>query len=151
MKLTTINQVVEALLALDDYHESDTEIIANEATIYWKMFDICERKGIDKAMKYYLDTHNGEEYKEFRTEVEGPDISLCKNCWCMTKTIDGKCGKCGQDKNAPTKPKLLVWTHCLDFDLQCLEEDEVMHDAISELNDRTIKLKEELNELKENK
>lgn len=22
------------------------------------------------------------------------DISLCKSCWCMTHTVDGKCGKC---------------------------------------------------------
>ena len=25
-------------------------------------------------------------------------ISLCQSCNCMTKTIDGKCGKCGQSK-----------------------------------------------------
>ena len=25
-------------------------------------------------------------------------ISLCKNCWCMTHTINGKCGKCGANK-----------------------------------------------------
>jgi hypothetical protein len=25
-------------------------------------------------------------------------ISLCPNCNCMTKTIKGKCGKCGADK-----------------------------------------------------
>jgi hypothetical protein len=27
-------------------------------------------------------------------------LSLCKSCWCMTKTIDGKCGKCGKGKEA---------------------------------------------------
>ena len=26
------------------------------------------------------------------------DISLCKSCYCMTKTIKGKCGKCGARK-----------------------------------------------------
>ncbi len=29
------------------------------------------------------------------------ELTLCKNCWCETKTIDykiGKCGKCGQTK-----------------------------------------------------
>jgi hypothetical protein len=27
------------------------------------------------------------------------ELSLCKNgCWCMTKTIDSKCGKCGAPK-----------------------------------------------------
>lgn len=25
-------------------------------------------------------------------------ISLCKDCWCMTHTIGGKCGKCGARK-----------------------------------------------------
>ena len=25
-------------------------------------------------------------------------ISLCINCWCMTHTVDGKCGKCGARK-----------------------------------------------------
>ena len=25
-------------------------------------------------------------------------ISLCKNCWCMTHIINGKCGKCGAGK-----------------------------------------------------
>jgi hypothetical protein len=29
-------------------------------------------------------------------EIEG--ISLCKSCYCMTKTIHGKCGKCGEEK-----------------------------------------------------
>ncbi len=27
------------------------------------------------------------------------DISLCKSCYCMTKTIKGKCGKCKADKS----------------------------------------------------
>lgn len=22
------------------------------------------------------------------------EVSLCKNCYCMTHTINGKCGKC---------------------------------------------------------
>ncbi len=26
------------------------------------------------------------------------EISLCKGCGCMTKTVDGKCGKCGEEK-----------------------------------------------------
>ena len=26
------------------------------------------------------------------------EISLCKNCHCMTKTINNKCGKCGDIK-----------------------------------------------------
>ena len=27
------------------------------------------------------------------------DITLCKNCNCMTKTVSTKCGKCGESKN----------------------------------------------------
>lgn len=30
-------------------------------------------------------------------EAEG-EISLCKSCYCMTHTIDGKCGKCTASK-----------------------------------------------------
>jgi len=26
-------------------------------------------------------------------------ISLCRACWCLTKTRDGKCGKCGAPKD----------------------------------------------------
>ena len=32
-------------------------------------------------------------------EAELVDISICeKGCFCMTKTIKGKCGKCGAKK-----------------------------------------------------
>nr|DAY24876.1 MAG TPA: YopX protein [Caudoviricetes sp.] len=30
--------------------------------------------------------------------MEDDQISLCKNCWCMTHTINNKCGKCGANK-----------------------------------------------------
>ncbi|MBQ1528238.1 hypothetical protein IIZ77_01150 [Candidatus Saccharibacteria bacterium] len=88
MKLSTINQVVEAILAegeatweidmqnvvspeeykKDDYMREWKEI-ANEAVIYLKMAMICEDKGIDKAMEYYLGTHHEDEFQEFRTSV----------------------------------------------------------------------------------
>lgn len=33
--------------------------------------------------------------KETSTKgLEYTEISLCENCWCMTHTIDGRCGKC---------------------------------------------------------
>jgi phosphotransferase system glucose/maltose/N-acetylglucosamine-specific IIC component len=36
---------------------------------------------------------------ELSSKQEGKDeISLCKSCYCMTKTIKGKCGKCGSKK-----------------------------------------------------
>lgn len=33
--------------------------------------------------------------KMLQTIEDDPDeLTLCKNCWCMTKTRAGKCGKC---------------------------------------------------------
>lgn len=31
--------------------------------------------------------------------MKATEISLCKNCDCVTKTIRGKCGKCQNEKN----------------------------------------------------
>lgn len=107
MKLTTINQIVEAILSQtqsdiklpnEDVREATFKRIANEATIILKTALICEDKGIDEAMKYYNGTHTEDEYQDFRTSVVGYDISLCKDCWCMTHTINGKCGKCKAKK-----------------------------------------------------
>lgn len=107
MKLSTINQIVEAILSqtksdiklvYEDVRETTFKRLANEATIILKTAMICEDKGIDEAMKYYNGTHTEDEYKEFRTGVVDYDISLCKNCWCMTHTINDKCGKCGARK-----------------------------------------------------
>ena len=107
MKLSTINQIVEAILAQtksdiklihEDVREATFKRMANEATIILKTAMICEDKGVDAAMKYYNGTHTEDEYKEFRTGVVDYNISLCKNCWCTTHTIDGKCGKCGDRK-----------------------------------------------------
>jgi hypothetical protein len=36
-------------------------------------------------------------------ECFGSDISLCRKCYCMTKTIDGVCGKCGKAKQEGEK------------------------------------------------
>lgn len=107
MKLSTINQIVEAILSQtksdiklvhEDVREATFKRMANEATIILKTAMICEARGIDEAMKYYNGIHTEDEYKEFRTSVVDYDISLCKNCWCMTHTIDGKCSKCGARK-----------------------------------------------------
>ena len=46
----------------------ESEMLANEATIYLKMAMICERDGIDKAMEYYCGTHNEGEFEEYRHE-----------------------------------------------------------------------------------
>lgn len=70
MKLSTINQIVEAILEME-YGENKivTEPIANEATIYLKTAMICESNGIDEAMGYFKGTHHPDEYQEFRTGV----------------------------------------------------------------------------------
>jgi hypothetical protein len=35
------------------------------------------------------------------------NLSLCSECYCMTKTIKGKCGKCKKTKyHRPTKGSL---------------------------------------------
>ena len=84
IKLSTINQIVEAILAEGDerakripdgmgFDKTLTEkkyaVIANEAVIYYKTAMICEDKGIDKAMEYFTGTHNEDEYQEFRTST----------------------------------------------------------------------------------
>ena len=107
MKLSTINQIVEAILAQaksdiklphEDVREETFKRLANEATIILKTALFCEDKGIDEAMKYYNGTHSENEYQEYRTGVVDYNISLCRNCWCMTHTINCKCGKCGARK-----------------------------------------------------
>lgn len=107
MKLSTINQIVEAILSQtksdiklvhEDIREATFKRMTNEATIILKTAMVCEDKGIDEAMKYYNGTHTEDEYQEFRTSVVDYDISLCRNCWCMTHIINGKCGKCGVRK-----------------------------------------------------
>lgn len=38
--------------------------------------------------------------------TDAPDpISRCKGCWCMTKTIKGRCGKCHAEKPRRGKPR----------------------------------------------
>ena len=93
MKLSTINQIVEAILdegeatfkidiepVLNKNNPNqptkkdfikDWERIANEATIYLKTALICESEGIDKAMEYYTGWHGEDEFQEFRTGVTG--------------------------------------------------------------------------------
>lgn len=107
MKLSTINKIAEGILSQiksdtklphEDVRETTFKRLANEATIVLKTALICEARGIDEAMEYYTGTHTEDEYQEFRTSVVDYDVSLCENCYCMTHTIDGKCGKCGARK-----------------------------------------------------
>lgn len=72
LKLTTINQIVESILAQDG-DKAKLKCRANEATIILKTAMICEARGIDEAMKYYNGTHSEDEYQEYRTSVILPD------------------------------------------------------------------------------
>ena len=66
IKLTTINQIIEAILAESyNYSPGNCEIVANEAAIYYKTAMICEDKGIDKAMEYFKGSHSQDEFREF--------------------------------------------------------------------------------------
>lgn len=70
LKLSTINQIVEAIMEWDDlYDKLSCERVANEAVIYYKTAMICEDKGIDKAMEYFMGTHSEDEFQEFRTSI----------------------------------------------------------------------------------
>lgn len=67
----TITQVVDAILSrFGEIEPENSKTIANEATIYLKMAIICERRGIDKAMEYFMGTHQDDEYLEYMTIEE---------------------------------------------------------------------------------
>lgn len=72
LKLATVNQIVESILAQDG-DKAKLKCRANEATIILKTAMICEAHGIDEAMKYYNGTHSVDEYQEYRTSVILPD------------------------------------------------------------------------------
>ncbi len=67
----TITQVVDAILSrFGEREPENSKTVANEATIYLKMAIICERRGIDKAMEYFMGTHQDDEYLEYMTIEE---------------------------------------------------------------------------------
>lgn len=74
LSFTTINQIVEAILSQaqsdiklphEDVREATFKRMANEATIILKTAMICDNRGIDEAMEYYIGTHSEIEYKDF--------------------------------------------------------------------------------------
>lgn len=69
IKVSTIKQIVEAILDQPTGDEDRLKIIANEAAIYYRTALICEDKGIDDAMAYFLGTHTEDEYQDFRTSL----------------------------------------------------------------------------------
>lgn len=59
----------------------------SDKQIYWAKIRMASKK-----KKFNID----EEQNEMEEQMN--EVSLCKNCWCMTHTINGKCGKCGVKK-----------------------------------------------------
>lgn len=60
---------------------------------------------IKKQAQYLGDEDITENAKECLNILKGKttltsslSLTLCRNCWCMTKTFGGKCGKCGSEK-----------------------------------------------------
>ena len=52
----------------------------SDKQIYWAKIRIASKK-----KKFSLNQEKMEDSEQ---------ISLCTHCWCMTHTINGKCGKC---------------------------------------------------------
>lgn len=71
IEVSIIKQIVEAILDQPTSDEDRLKIIANEAAIYYKTALICEDRGIDDAMAYFLGTHTEDEYQVFRTSKVG--------------------------------------------------------------------------------
>lgn len=69
LKLSTINQIVEAIIEETPASKNTKEMRANAAVIVLKTALICERNGIDEAMDYYFGSHTLDEFQEFRTSV----------------------------------------------------------------------------------
>lgn len=70
IKLSTINQIVEGILE-ELGEKSNGRMIANEAVIYYKTALICEDRGIDDALAYFMGTHTEDEYQDFRPSMVG--------------------------------------------------------------------------------
>ena len=79
LRLSTISQIAEGILEETKKltkSEAMPKVLANEAVIYLKTALICEEKGIEKAMEYYMGTHGEDEYKEFLAkEMEGENAN----------------------------------------------------------------------------
>ena len=58
----------------------------SDKQIYWAKIRMASKK-----KKFNVD-------KELNKMKDNTQVSLCKNCYCMTHTINGKCGKCGARK-----------------------------------------------------
>ena len=63
----------------------DSNILSTTAYIQW-----AEEENNLKTKEECFDCY----LKKLNTKEDQNEISQCKGCHCMTKTIKGKCGKC---------------------------------------------------------
>lgn len=69
IEVSTIKQIVEAILDQSASDKNELKIIANEAAIYYRTVIICEDRGIEEAMAYFMGTHTEDEYQDFRMSL----------------------------------------------------------------------------------
>lgn len=43
-----------------------------------------------------------DDSRTLKVFIKDPELSLCRSCYCMTKTIGGHCGKCKALKHKET-------------------------------------------------
>ena len=70
IEVPTIKQIVKAILDQPTSDDRRLKIIANEAAIYYRTVIICEDRGIDDAMTYFMGTHTEDEYLDFMTDAQ---------------------------------------------------------------------------------
>jgi hypothetical protein len=71
IEVSTIKQIVEAILDQPTSDKDSLKIIANEAAIYYRTVIFCEDRGIDEAMAYFTGMHIDDDYQNFRTSMVG--------------------------------------------------------------------------------
>lgn len=69
IEVSTIKQIIEAILDQPTSDKDSLKIIANEAAIYYRTALICEDRGIDDALAYFMGTHTEDEYQDFRMSL----------------------------------------------------------------------------------
>lgn len=84
MKKNEFDVPVDLLVALRMYGRF---MRAKFSIIYWAKIRMASKK-----KKFNID-------KELNEMKDNKQISLCTNCYCMTHTINGKCGKCKARKD----------------------------------------------------
>lgn len=90
-----IKELDERLKHLEEVEENNNAYFKFKAA---KSDDLERRLEKQEKLMEVMVSHLDTQSKINRGLYD--DISLCKECWCMTRTEDNKCKKCGKDKNA---------------------------------------------------